>query len=105
VTMLRVDYRMLIWYDIRSDKYEAYYRYMVGEFVPTVREIGLHMYYVWQISYGDYPSRQLEFVVTDRETLRKALESDTWRDSEKRLKTYTTNYGRKVIPFENRFQF
>lgn len=103
--MLRVEYRLLIWYDIRADKYEQYYRYMVSEFVPAVREIGLHMYFVWQIRYGDYPARQLEFVIQDVDTLRTALSSNVWLRAEDRLKSYTANYGRKIINFENRFQF
>lgn len=103
--IIRVDYRLLIWYDIQADKFEPYYRYMVGDFVTEAREMGLHMYFVWQVSYGDYPSRQLEFVVENREVLRAALLNPKWHAAEERLKSYTYNYGRKVVAFENRFQF
>ncbi len=103
--ILRVDYRLLIWYDIQDDKFEAYYRYMVGDFVTIARELGLHMYFVWQVPYGKYPARQLEFVVEDRATLRDALISDRWQRAEDRLKSYTYNYGRKVVSFKDRFQF
>jgi hypothetical protein len=98
-------YKLLVSYDIQSDQYEAYYRYMMGEFVPTAQQMGLYIYMIWHVAYGDYPVRQIEFVGDDLTTMQQAVNSDRWGELENRLKTYATNYKRKLIPFRDGFQF
>jgi hypothetical protein len=98
-------YKMLITYDILPDKYELYYRYILGEFVPSLRDLGLHMTYAWHVPYGDYPARLIEFICDNRHTLMTAMANPRWTQLETRLKSYTTHYHRKVVHFEDRFQF
>lgn len=98
-------YKLLITYDILSDKYEIYYRYVLGDFVPAVRELGLYLTYAWHVAYGDYPARQLEFICENREKVQEILTSTRWTRLEDRLKSYTTRYQRKLVHFEDRFQF
>lgn len=100
--MINPTYRLLMSYDIHPDKYERYYRYMIAEFVPTMGKLGLHMLFVWQIYHNNNPSRQVEFVCQDRETLRTILTSDIWTKSEARIKSYTTRYQRKIVRFQDR---
>lgn len=102
--MIIPEYRLLMWYDIHPEKYERYFRYMLQDFVPTMQKMGLLMIFAWQINYGSYPSRQIEFICEDRQTLRMILASDVWKKAEARLKSYTTQYGRKIIRFQDRFQ-
>ncbi|MBC8099339.1 MAG: hypothetical protein H7Y11_07840 [Armatimonadetes bacterium] len=99
------EYKVLIVYDILPDKYEPYYRYVLGEFVPALREMGLPMTFAWHVAYGEYPARQLEFICEDRYTLLAVLCSTRWTDLEQQLMTYTTHYQRKLVHFEDRFQF
>lgn len=101
--MIQPAYRLLLMFDVHPNRYESYYRFMLGEFVPTMQELGLYMLSAWQV-HGEYPERQVEFVCETRETLRDTLGSDTFQKAEKRLKTYTTSYTRKVVAFEDRFQ-
>ncbi len=98
-------YKLLLTYDISKDKYEDYYRYILGEFVPAMRELGLHMLSAWQVTYGSYPQRQVEFICESRETLRTALSGAHYQKLEARLRSYTTHFTRKLVAFEDRFQF
>jgi hypothetical protein len=102
---LQPQYKLILSYDILLDTQEHYYRYVLGEFIPALRSMGLHMTFAWHISYGDYPARMVEFVCEDRETLRAAIDGPHWQDLEARLKTYTVHYSRKVVHFDERFQF
>jgi hypothetical protein len=95
---------MLI-YDIHPDQFQQYFLFMQGEFVPTLSKMGLHMIFAWQIHGDGYPDRQVEFVCETVDALREALASDKFKAAEDRLKTYTTSYKRKIVRFENRFQF
>ena len=56
-------------------------------------------------AYGDYPMRQVEFVAESLEVIRTAIEQDQWQQLEDGLKEHTLNYQRKVVHFQDRFQF
>jgi hypothetical protein len=84
---------------------EEYMNFMVNIFVPTLQRIGLVNAGVWYTVYGDYPQRLLVFVADDRETMRRALESKTWKDLETKLERLITDYTRRVVPFQPGFQF
>jgi hypothetical protein len=47
----------------------------------------------------------VEFYCEDRDTLRDILNGDKWRSAEARLKSFTMQYSRKIVYFEDRFQF
>ncbi len=98
-------YKLLMRYDINQDMQEAYYQFVVGEFVPTLQSLGLYMLQVYHTAYGHYPVRQTEFVAEDLETIRAALNSDTWERLQTKLNSYTNNYSHKIVRFRDSFQF
>lgn len=98
-------YRMILQYNIHPERQERYYRYMIADFVPKMRKVGLYMLNAWHIAYGEYPERQVELVCENIHTLRAVLEGEAWREAEDLLMSYTTDYTRKIVHFENRFQF
>lgn len=98
-------YRLLLQYDIRLDMVEPYYEYVIKDFVPTLQGMGLYMVAVWHTAYGDYPTRQVEFVTDSLETLREILQNDQWQALETRLKSYIHHYQRRVVHYRNGFQF
>lgn len=99
------EYRLMLKYDIHPDRYEAYFHYVSRKFVPKLRELGLHAVLAWQVHSDHLPERQLEFVTADKATMRDALLSDAYQQAETHLKTFTTHFERKVVRFDNRFQF
>jgi hypothetical protein len=98
-------YRLMMRYDIKLDQYEPYYQYVMNEFVPALHNMGLYMAGVWHTAYGDYPLRQVEFVSDNLETLREIFQSDRWEKLEDKLKSYTVHYERKLVRYQDRFQF
>ncbi len=98
-------YKLLMRYDIKPATHEAYYQFVVGEFVPAMQSLGLYMLQVYHTAYGDYPVRQLEFVAEDIDTIRTALKSDTYKRLEKKFQDYTSNYSQKIVRFRDAFQF
>ncbi len=98
-------YKLLMCYDIKQATHEAYYQFVIGEFVPTMQSLGLYMLQVYHTAYGHYPLRQLEFVAENIETIRTALDSDTYKQLHAKFETYTTNYSQKIVRFRDAFQF
>ena len=99
------NYKLLLNYDIRPELVEKYYYFVLKEFAPELETMGLYMFKVWHVAYGNYPIRQLEFIAEDLETLLDVFDSDRWNDLEQHLKDLTTNYERKVVRFKRGYQF
>lgn len=99
------NYKLLLKYDIRQEYYERYYRYIMGEFIPGMQSMQLYPFMVWHVAYGKYPLRQLEFVSESLQVIHDAFETELWKRLEKQLIIYTLNYERKLVRFQDRFQF
>lgn len=98
-------YKLLICYDVKRGMHSVYYRYVVNEFVPALNEMGIYVTQAWHTAYGNYPVRQVEYVVDSIETLNTAFDSEKWQDLENRLKAFTTSYERKIVHYRHGFQF
>ena len=99
-------FKVLLTYDIIPETQETYYQFMLGELVPAVQALGLHMSGAWHTAYGEYPVRLVEFVAEDHDALTALLETPMWFDMESRLKSYVSNYGRKIVRLrDDQFQF
>ena len=98
-------FKLLIRYNVNSDTNEAYFQFVINEFIPAMQELGLYMIQVYLTAYGNYPLRQVEFVAEDIETVNKAMESDAWQQLYKKLSMYISDYDQKVVKFRDGFQF
>lgn len=96
--------RFTISFDIKPGSQQVYYQFMISQFIPTMQNLGLQMADAWHMVYGDYPSRINSFVGPDLESMKKVLVSPEWRELEKRLKEYVTNYSWRMIPLKEGFQ-
>jgi hypothetical protein len=97
--------KLLLTYDPLPERREAYFNYVLGEFMPALEHLGLKMSEVWHTAYGSYPLRLTGFVANDRDRLEKILASEQFRDLEARLQDFVVNYRRRVVPSRGRFQF
>ncbi len=102
--VIQPTHRLMLMYDINPLHYGSYYRYILGDFVPTLQKLGMHMLFAWQVISDAYPERQIDFVCDDHRTIQQLLTNERFIRAERRLKSYTTRYHRKVVVFENRCQ-
>ncbi len=97
--------RLLISYNIQPEHQKSYLQFAINTFIPTLQSLGLVNAGVWHTAYGNYPIRLLVFSADDKATMKRILSSETWLEMEKKLKTYVTDYSRRVIESDSRFQF
>jgi hypothetical protein len=102
--MLSPTHRLILTYNINPVHYNAYYRYMLGDFVPTMQKLDLHMLYAWQVVSTSQPERQIDFVCEGEHIIQKAFKNDRFVRAERRLALFTLAYQRKVVVFANRCQ-
>lgn len=98
------EYKMIVSYDVLSKTQDIYYRFVTIEFVPALRDMGIHMTDVYQTLWGEYPMRIVEFVALTKTALIEALQSERYQQLEDKLKSFTRNYTRKIIPYREGFQ-
>ena len=101
---IRPRYKLILFYNIRPDKQDQYYRYMLSSFVPAIQKLGVYMHMAWHVAYGDYPMRKIEFVTENAEVLRQLFLSDEWDELESKLMRFVQDYERKVVDYRNGFQ-
>jgi hypothetical protein len=97
-------HRLILTYDINPLHYGSYYRYILGDFVPTLQKLGMQMLFAWQVISENHPERQIDFVCDSPAKIQQLLVNERFIRAERRLKSYTSRYHRKVVVFENRCQ-
>jgi len=97
-------YKLMLFYDLKPGSHEAYFDFVMNDFVPTAQNLGLHMLQVYHTLWGNCPLRQAEFVAEDLDTIQAVLASERWQMLELALQRHARNYRRKVVPFRPGFQ-
>ena len=97
--------KMLLTYDPLPDRREAYFNYVLGEFVPALEQMGLKMSEAWHTAYGDYPLRLAGFIASDPRARGERRCSAAFAAREARLQGSVATYTRRIVPFLGRFQF
>jgi hypothetical protein len=97
--------KLLLSYDIRTGRENAYRRFIVEEFLPQAQALGLVATDAWHTAYGDYPARLIGFVADDLDSVRNARASEEWRAMMKKLESYTGNLTERVVPLRGSFQW
>ena len=97
-------YKLILFYNIKPDKQDLYFRYMLNSFVPAIQKLGVYMHMAWYVVYGDQPMRKIEFVTESAEVLRELFMSDEWDELENELLRYIDDYDRKVVDYRSGFQ-
>lgn len=103
--MILVEKKLILTFDPIPERREAYFRYVLGEFVPSLEQMGLKMCEAWHTAYGEYPLRLTAFVAEDGDVLEQVLTSEAFQLLEGRLMEYVINYRRRLVPRDNGFQF
>ena len=98
-------FKIIISYDMLPGSNENYFRFIMGEFVPTLQDMGVYMTEAWHTAYGDYPLRMATFVAEDMDVIQDLLDSDEWQELEDQFKSYIRNFSMQVVPYRQGFQF
>jgi hypothetical protein len=97
--------KLILTYDPLPETREAYFQYVLGEFIPTLEHLGLSMSEAWHTAYGDYPLRLTAFIAPSLDALETILGSEVFQMLEARLMEYVCNYRRRIVAHTQQFQF
>jgi hypothetical protein len=100
-----MEVKLLLVYDIKPHREAEYYRYVLGEFLPALQNMGLIMVEGWHTAYGDYPMRLIAFRAQDEMVMQNVMNSDEWRAAKERLLKLVRDYEQRIVLARNPFQF
>ena len=100
-----MELKLLLAYNIRPNREAEYYRYVLGEFLPSLQDIGLMMVEGWHTAYGDYPVRLIVFRAHDGVDMYEVLKSSEWDRGKEKLLKLVGDYEERLVPAKNVFQF
>jgi hypothetical protein len=100
-----MEVKLLMVYDIKAEREAEYYRYMLGEFLPALQNMGLIMTEGWHTAYGHYPQRLFAFRAENEHELRKIIHGEEWLQAKQHLLKLVRNYEERVVTARNIFQF
>jgi hypothetical protein len=97
--------KLLLAFDIRPGRENAYRRFIMEEFLPQAQSLGLMPTDAWHTAYGKYPVRLIGFAADDLAVVRTARSTDEWREVMAKLEGYVLNLTLRVVPLHGGFQW
>ena len=97
--------KVLMTWDIDGERDQAYFEFVIGEFIPGVQRLGLQPAEAWATVYGSYPQIQVGLLANDADQAREVFDSEDWIVLQDRLFNYVKNFSYKVVPARGGFQF
>ena len=99
-----IGYKIMLTYEVKEERLQEYYQFVMGQYVPAMQAMGMQMSEAWQTAYGDAPNRLIGFVCEDKDTVTAVLNSEKWPTLNEQLEGLVTDFSYKVIPYRGGFQ-
>lgn len=99
--------KLIMKWDIKAEKEQDYFEFVVREWVPATSRLGLRMIGAWYSLYRremDQPRIMAEALADDLDTMRDILSSEDWSAIHDRLLDYVENYSQKIVYTNGDFQ-
>jgi len=100
-----VTVKLIMTWDIHPGKEQEYFEFVVRNFMPHVKDLGLGLSDAWVTIYGDHPQIMVGVVLPSFKTARQVIGSEEWLSLNDKLQDYVDNYSFKLVPLRGAFQF
>lgn len=99
--------KLLMRWDIKPEREQDYFEFVVREWVPGITQLGLEPTGAWFTAYSHDKQQQIlaEGIAEDLVTMRHILTSKDWEHLHERLLEFVSNYDHKVVRVTGDFQF
>ncbi len=96
--------KLILCWDIRPGAESDYFEFMVSEFIPGLKRLGINEPSVWYTAYGDAEQILVSGVSESSDHMKKVLRSSEWAKLKDRLEELVSNYSQKIAPATRGFQ-
>ncbi|MCI0397858.1 MAG: hypothetical protein L0332_22105 [Chloroflexi bacterium] len=97
--------KILLYWDIQPGSESEYFEFMVSEFIPGLKRLGINSPGVWYTAYGSSEQIMVSGITETEEHMKYILHSKEWTRLKEKLADLVSNYRQKVIRATGGFQF
>ncbi|MEA3345603.1 MAG: hypothetical protein U9Q78_05075 [Chloroflexota bacterium] len=96
--------KLLMGWDIRPNREEECFDFVMKEFTPTIMQLGLQPTEAWYTMSGSGPQILVGGVTEDLDMMIEILESPEWEDLYRQLQNYVYHYRHRVVKATGQLQ-
>lgn len=97
--------KLIMTWDIQTGRDQDYFEFVVREYVPGVKRLGLQITQAWFTVYGSSSQIMMEGIADDLDTMKQMVSGGEWHELQEKLDQYVTNFQQKIVRLLPRFQF
>ncbi len=96
--------KLLLWWDILPNREQEYFEFVISDFIPDIKQLGIRPVDAWYTMYGDHPQIMVSAKANSQAALNVAMASKEWQRLQENLHKYVENFTYKVVPAKSGFQ-
>jgi hypothetical protein len=96
--------KLLLTWDILPNLEQEYFEFVMSDFLPEIKQLGIRPADVWYTMYGDQPQIMVAAKTQSQASLNVVIASKEWQLLLENLSKFVENFSYKVIPAQTGFQ-
>ena len=96
--------KLLLTWDILPNQEQEYFEFVIGDFLPEIKQLGIRPADIWYTVYGDQPQIMVASKTQSQASLNVVMASKEWLLLLENLMKFVENFSYKVIPAQTGFQ-
>ncbi len=96
--------KLLMSWDILPNQEQEYFEFVVSDFIPDIKQLGIRPVDAWYTMYGDQPQIMVSAKSNSQAALNVAMASKEWNRLLENLLKYVDNFSYKIVPAKSGFQ-
>lgn len=96
--------KLLMTWDILPNREQDYFEFVISDFLPEMKQMGIRPVDAWYTMYGDQPQIMISAKTQSQAALNVTMASKEWQRLLDNLLKFVENYSFKVISARTGFQ-
>jgi len=96
--------KLLMTWDILPNREQEYFEFVIRDFIPEIKGLGISPFDAWYTMYGDQPQIMVAAKTQSQAALNVAMASKEWQRLIESLMQFVDNFSYKIVPARTGFQ-
>ena len=96
--------KLLMTWDILPNMEQEYFEFVISDFIPEIKQLGISPVNLWYTLYGDQPQIMVVARTQSQSALNVVLASKEWQLLLENLLKFAGNFSYKIVPARTGFQ-
>ena len=96
--------KLIMTWDILPNQEQEYFEFVISDFLPEIKQLGIRPADIWYTMYGDQPQIMVAAKTQSQASLNVVMASKEWLLLIENLLKFVENFSYKVVPAQTGFQ-